>query len=72
MNSGEEGLNRLVVARTLQGDFHAIGRVVSYSDHPTITIETPSGERVHWATSLCDVVDLEPEAVDALLRGEGE
>lgn len=47
-----------VEARTATGDLlHARGRVISLADHPTLTIETEDGERVHWAAHLTHAVE---------------
>lgn len=35
---------------------HASGRAVSYTDAPTVTITTRSGDHVHWRADLARVV----------------
>lgn len=33
---------------------HATGRVIAYTDRPTVTIETDDGRRISWLAELCD------------------
>ncbi|KKL67281.1 hypothetical protein LCGC14_2136540 [marine sediment metagenome] len=56
----ENDLGKLATARTLQGHLAAAGRVIGYTTEPTVIIETPAGNQIHWAASLCTVVDVEP------------
>ena len=48
MNTPEDLIDEGVVARTLQGDVYAKGKVIGYSDRPTYTIEKENGERFAW------------------------
>jgi len=45
---------RRVAAKYAAGDgVHAVGRVISYTDRPTVTIVTDRGERISWIADLC-------------------
>ena len=35
---------------------HATGRVIAYTDRPTVTIETDDGRRVTWIADMCEPV----------------
>lgn len=50
-----------VVARTVQGDHYASGRVIAYQAAPTLLIELDNGERISWVAHL----------VEADVSGEG-
>ena len=63
-------LDRLVIARTGLGALHAVGRVIAYCDGPTVTIEQSDGSRVHWRADLCEIVEMEPDAVQILMSGK--
>lgn len=39
------------------GGVHAVGRVIAYTDRPTVTILTVSGDRVSWIADLCRPVE---------------
>jgi hypothetical protein len=50
-----EAVGGYAIARYAHGDMeHGRGFVVSYSNVPTITIETASGERFSWRHDLCE------------------
>lgn len=66
--SSDKYLNKLVIARTMQGDIQFVGRCVSYCDAPTISVNTPNGGQSHWRADLCEVVEIDPKALDLLLQ----
>lgn len=48
-----------VAARYAIGDaVHARGKVIAYTDQPTVVIEEPDGTRVSWLASLCEPIAL--------------
>lgn len=62
-------IGKLVVARTIQGQLYAVGKVIGYIAEPTLIIQRRTGEKVHWIAAQCEVLELEPE-VAALLWPE--
>jgi hypothetical protein len=50
-------LRSFVVLQTAQGTKHAFGRVVSYTDAPTFTIELGDGRQISWRADLCKYAD---------------
>lgn len=59
-------LGKLLVLRTVQGEFVAAGRCIAQVDAPTVVVETPDGKRIHYREDLCDVLSDEENVVDAL------
>ncbi|MFI6302156.1 hypothetical protein ACIBCH_09815 [Amycolatopsis thailandensis] len=43
----------IIEARTLQGDFYALGVAISFTDEPSVGIRKADGTVVHWRASLC-------------------
>lgn len=37
------------------GGAHAVGRVIAFTDRPTLLIETDDGRRVTWIADLCTI-----------------
>lgn len=68
-NDADRFLGKLVVARTGPGELHAVGKCVAYAEFPTVTLQLPNGDQMHWAAHLCRVVDMSQEEVDALNLG---
>lgn len=52
-----ELLGKWVVAKTMQGERFAEGRVRVYCEAPTVTIETRNGESINWRVDLCEVIE---------------
>jgi hypothetical protein len=57
----ENSLGKTVTARTaaIPSALVCTGKVISYCEAPTITIEMPDGTRVHWRADLCEEVKQE-------------
>ena len=64
---GEEIIGAIVKAEYGTGGLKAVGQVVSYCEHPTVTIVTSDGQRVNWVAHLCKVVTDDAEVVQALI-----
>lgn len=62
----EQFLNKILAARTAQGDLQAVGRCISFTDLPTVGIRTRDGQQCNWIASLCEVVTEDPALADAL------
>jgi len=62
----EQFLNKILAARTAQGDLQAVGRCISFTDLPTVGIRARDGQQCNWIASLCEVVTEDPVLADAL------
>lgn len=54
----EKFLGKIIVARTGQGDTHAVGKCIAYCEAPTVTFNTPSGKQISWRADLCEVIEM--------------
>ncbi len=63
-------IGKRVEALGAPGNLHAEGTVIAYTDHPTFTIETDNGERIHWLASLTrlSVDEAQVEALAGVLK----
>jgi hypothetical protein len=49
-------LGKILVARTSDGSKYAVGLCISCTEHPTVTLVSPQGEKIHWRADMCEVV----------------
>lgn len=67
----EESIGRIVEMRSLQGDYHGVGKVIGYQRNPTFIILTPAGKMVFWQADLCSEAILSEEAVKEIFAHVG-
>jgi len=60
-------VGKIVVARTAQGERHAVGIVVSYCDVPTVNIRKPDGTQLIWRADLCEVLSIDDDVAAELV-----
>ena len=68
VNAGDNYLGKLLVGRTAQGQVQFVGKCVTYTDKPTVAVRLLDDTQVTWLAELCQVVELEPAAIECLLR----
>lgn len=54
----------VMVAKTAQGDFYRVGRVIAYCEQPTVVLELADGTHKSWRADMVRSAD--PEEVLAL------
>lgn len=68
-------LNKRVVAYwgPMPGQFgrRATGRIVAYSDRPTLVIEEEDGSHSHWAADLCELDAVQEPLEPLVIMAEG-
>jgi hypothetical protein len=67
MTESNRYLNKLVIAKTAQGQIQFVGRCVSYTAQPTISVRLPDGTQANWIAAMCTVVDIDEKALDLML-----
>ncbi len=63
----ETYLNKLLVARTVQGRLVAVGKCVSYCDAPTVNIQNANGTNTHWPADMCEVMTVSQDVAEQLM-----
>ena len=63
----DQYLGKYVAIRTAQGDLVDVGQCISYTDRPTIGVNTLDGKQVDWIADLCEVLPLKDDVVEALV-----
>lgn len=60
-------MHKLVVGRDGAGGINFVGKVISYTNRPTVTVQLIDGTRVTWPADQCQVSELTVEAVAKLI-----
>ena len=75
MNVADEILNKRVVAYwgpiPGQSGRRGTGRIIAYSDRPTLIIEADDGSHLHWVADLCELDAVQEPLEPLVTMAEG-